>query len=290
MMKSFLGTVFGVLAVLVPIGGTTNAQDAPSAPQYNMTEIRGAVLPVFKDWSTQPIQAEQNTHDIVMAPKSQGDSTFAVRVILAFPNSRFMKDLEGEGHQFVTKLLQGFEAVGEPNRFTLEDGSKVMAEEFKGQIKGTTVLVLAAYAQKRNGGIILLGMGSESSFKEYGGAMGVLLAKTSFQGGVAGKVEKGAIDPVLVGTWVWEMSSGGDYPVSSKISVTINPDGSYTYYAITITSHSDAAPSETYDGGTVVLEGNVLVFKSQSGQTTRTPIQMQGTNMLYAGGRGFIKQ
>ena len=281
-----------VLPILTCLSAHALAQDDKAYP-HTMTRLEGATLPVFTDWNAQTIQGEANTHDIVMSPKSAANESFAVRIIVALPGSAFAKDLEGRGRRLVATTLKGFQRVGEPSRFKLQDGSIALGEELSGEMNGTRLRGVAVYAPKGNGGIVLIGIGTDAGMKKYGASLGVLLAKTGIGGGgVLTKTEPVGvrINAVLVGTWVWEMSSGGDYPVSSKISVTIRADGSYSYYAITITSHSDAAPSEIQDGGTVTQEGDVLTFKSKSGQTQRVQYRMKGTGLLYADNRAFIKQ
>ncbi len=94
---------------------------------------------------------------------------------------------------------------------------------------------------------------------------------------------------ILVGTWTFSHSgrSGG---FISK-SMTMNSNGTYSYESlVTPGGGSFANDLETKDAGMWELKGDVVTYRSQSGEVTQVQVQVDPSGALHANGELWLRQ
>jgi hypothetical protein len=217
---------------------------------------------------------------------------FVLRTAVATPNSQDLANLFTVGPQLTQQLLSmlspTFRRTGEQKQ-TKVGGDDAMTEEYEGNVQGQVYKVRVLYVRREDVGMAVLGIGTDTGFKDYGRAIEIVAQSVTFK--------QSPLEPELIGTWTFEASNkvegvrmSDNVTISSSRSITIYPNSTFT----DSNSGTTSGPGVTgiQQGGSrgkLVKRGSVLTLHYDDGHTWGAEYSVGGGG-LKLNGQLFIKQ
>jgi hypothetical protein len=301
LLPGIVGLAFlsGPACLLLEATAAERAKDSktsPAAPRHTVHKWAGGTFVTFDSWRVQPVSANPAWLVYDTAPPGR-EPGFALRLLVTTPDARSLDNMFDLGPRLVQTYYPFLKRKGKQEK-TKFGGDEARTERYEGQMLGRDLVGQVIYVRRKDVAVVVLGLGSEEGFKQYGRAVEVVAQSVSFK--------ESPLDAKLVGSWTWQKASRTTFgresdrvSATSTHQVVIYGNGAFTETSSgTVDASAKTRTTTGWAGwlkegskrGRVVRRGNVLTFRRDDGTTWTVNYELKGDSGLMLGRDLYIKE